>query len=93
MFYFVIAGERFIRAGTTKGDPERRVTFMQTGCPLELKLYATAQEVFHPMGEDAAWLPDEFERYWERGRWYRFEPELKLHVDNWIREHLYERFD
>ena len=92
MFYFVTDNEeRFIRAGTTKLDPERRVALMEAGCPLKLKLYAIAQEIFHPMGEDAAWLPDGSERYWEHGRWYRFEPEIKTHIDNWVKNHLYER--
>ena len=74
MIYFVQMGDKRgpIKIGFTTSPPHLRMSYLQTGCPLKLRLLGSLP------GTDAAErkLHRRFEKWWIRGEW--FEPTDEL---------------
>ena len=63
-------GTDFYKVGYTKDDhPEKRVSSMQTGCPLELKIIAYYA---NKTVKDERYLHGLMEIYHVRGEWFRY---------------------
>jgi hypothetical protein len=71
--YFIQAeGTSFVKIGTSQGHV-KRLSGMQTGCPLPLLLLGTC-----PGGTDEEFeIHKRFAHLRERGEWFRLEPELQ----------------
>lgn len=74
-----VIGQPYVKIGITDGDPVKRLSMLQVGCPLELAIYG-----FDPrLGRsDEEALHRDFLEYSVRGEWFRIEGRVQawLHV-------------
>jgi len=70
--YFITIGDptpQYVKIGYTSGKPEKRMSALQTGCPVKLRLFGHV-----PGGMDLERsLHMELANYCSHGEWFRFE--------------------
>jgi len=76
MIYFITQNDQFVKIGYTKDSPEKRLTQLQVGNPIQLEL----EKVIHGGATKEADLHSLFGPYRERGEWYWLSREIRNYI-------------
>ena len=81
--YFARAGKTGpVKIGYAKDDPEKRVKYLQTGCPEQLEILYVINKCVRTF---EGFLHKEFAKYKIRGEWFTYSPEIDKFI-HWHRQ-------